>query len=290
MAVIRESRGASTVLDVCLFCLLVGGAVATLATLPAPDDHREGDRADETATALGRTTATVAYELRPPASAGLDAGLERTDHGTVAGLLVRAAVANATLDGERLDPTRREFVTAVTDRTAGVLPTLVPDARVGVTAVWRPYEGAPLSGRAHAGARPPPDADVHAATLSVPSGLAVDREALDRAGTFGAVSRVVAAAVIRGKHPRASSRRAIRSDGTAGAIATGRYAHLAATLGADVEGPLETGRAARVNDRLIDALADDLAADLRGRFADPAAAKAAVRTDRVTVVVRTWSA
>lgn len=287
---IRERRGASTVLDVCLFCLLVGGAVAALATLPAPDDRRSGDRADETATALGRTTAAVEYELRPPEDAGLDAGLERSDHGTVAGLLARAAVANATLDGDRLDPSRRAFVASVADRTAGLLPTLVPDANVGVTAVWRPYEGAPLSGRVHAGGRPPGTVDVHAATLSVPSGTPVDPAALDDARTHEAVARAVAAAAIRGPYPAASSRRTLRSDGAPGAIAAGRYAHLASVLGVDVDGPLDAGRAGRVNERLIAALADRLAGDLRERFADPAAAKAAVRVGSVTVVVRTWSA
>lgn len=287
---IRENRAASTVLDVCLFCLLVGGAVATLATLPAPDDHRDGDRADETATALGRTTATVEYELRPPGDAGLDVGPERTDHDTVAGLLARAAVVDATLDGERLDPSRREFVEAVEERTAGLLTTLVPDASVGVTAVWRPYEGAPLSGRVHAGDRPPGDADVHAATVSVPSGMAVDRTTLDDPRSYEAVARALAAAAIRGSYPAAPTRRTLRGDGATSAVATGRYAHVASLLGTDVDGPLAVGRADRVNERLIDALASVLVADLRERFADPAAATAAVRIDRVTIVVRTWSA
>jgi len=285
----RADGGASTVLDVCLFCLLVGAAVATLSTMPAPQDDRSGDRADETASALGRTTVTVEYDRWLPGAA-TGAGRSRTAHGTVAGALATAAVTNATVEHRPLDPGRRPFVRAVGRATDRRLAQLVPEARVGVTAVWRPYEGAPMSGRVHVGERPPPTAAVHAATLSVPSGLDVDRDALAAADSYPDVAKSIAVAVIDDRFPPAASRRLLGEDGPPSSAVTARYQHAATVLGADVADDLAAGRASEANSRLAAALAATLAADLRERFETPEAAKAAVAAERVSIVVRTWSA
>jgi len=282
-----RERAASTVLDVCLFCLLVGAAAAVLTTVPAPADDRDADRADEAAAALARATATVDHEVCAPDG---DACLARSDRGTLAGLLGRAAVANATVEGRPLDPTRGGFVAAVRGRVAATLPSLAPDVTVGVTAVWRPYEGAPLSGRLRVGPRPPPTADVHAATLSVPSGVAVDRARLRRADDRRDVARVVAWGVVRGLFPEDAATAALRADGPTGAVAAARYRGAAGAVGVGVDGHLSGGDAAAANLALAVALTDLLAADLRERFPNHEAAAAAVAAGRVRIVVRTWSA
>lgn len=282
---IRDRRGASTVLDVCLFCLLVGAALATLAAVPAPTDDREGNRADAAASTLGRTTVTVEYEL----GAADGARLDRTDRGTVASLLASAALANATVDGRPLDSGRGAYVRAVRERTAGVLAEVAPDARVGVTAVWRPYEGATLSGRVHAGARPPPSADVHAATLSVPSGVGPDRRPVRKAGTVGELASVLARAYVRGRYPSAPLVRALRNDRPAATVVVERYRGAATALGTDLDDELSAGRVGAVEGALVDALATRLEADLAARFDDVDDAKAALTASHVRVVVRTWS-
>lgn len=284
----RTDRGASTVLDVCLFCLLVGAAVATLSGVPAPQDDRASDRADATASALGRATVTVAYDLRAPGDTA-ETSLSRRHHDTVAGTLASAAVANATVEGRPLDPGRRGFVDATRFETERRLERLVPDARVGVTAVWRPYEGAPVSGRVHVGERPPGTADVHAATLSVPSGVAVDRNRLDAAETHAQVAKTVSRAVIDALFPDTARHRLRRDDGPARAVLAARYRGVAAALDVTIEDDLTAGGAAAVERRLTRALAEELTADLEAQFESPEDARAALAADRVLIVVRTWS-
>jgi len=283
--VIRDRRGASTVLDVCLFCLLVGAAVATLAAVPAPTDDSDGDGADAAASALGRTTVAVEYEL----AADGDVRLDRTDRGTAASLLASAALANATVDGRPVDPGRQAYVRAVRERTAGLLPDLAPDARVGVTAIWRPYEGAALSGRVHAGARPPPSADVHAATLSVPSGVGPDRRAVEKADTYRGLAQALARTYVRARYPAAPLARALRNDRPTAAVVTDRYRQAADAFGTDLDDELSAGRVGAVEGALADALADRLERDLASRFDDVDEARAAVTAGRVRIVVRTWS-
>ncbi len=282
---IRDRRGASTVLDVCLFCLLVGAAVATLATVPSPTDDRAGDRADAVASTLGGATVTVEYDIRADGAARL----ERTDHRTAASALATAAVANATVDGQLLDPSRGPYVRAVRERTASLLPSLAPDAAVGITAVWRPYEGAPVSGRVHVGARPPPSAAVHAATLSVPSGVAPDGRAVETADTFRGLARPLARGVVDGRYSPRTLGRALRNDRPAATVVTERYRTAARALGTDVDDELSAGRAGAAAAALTAALTDRLAADMADRFASVDEARAAVTASRVRIVVRTWS-
>jgi len=282
-----DERGASTVLDVCLCCLLVGAAAAVLTTVPAPDDHREGDRADAAATTLARTTAAVEYEV---CAGGDDDCLERRERGTLAGLLARAAVANASVDGDALDPTRRGFVAAIRARVDRELGGLAPDAEVGVTAVWRPYEGAPLSGRVRAGATPPPTADVHAATLSVPSATPVSEAARRRADDHRDVAEAVARALVAELYPPGRGAAALRADGTTGTVALARYRGAADALDTRLPDDPAVGDVSTPDPWLVSELADRLTPDLRERFDTPAAAAEAVQAGRVRIVVRTWSA
>lgn len=282
-----DRRAASTVLDVCLCCLLVGAAAAVLTAVPAPEDHREADGADEAATALGRTTATVEYEVCAGDGEGC---LERRERGTLAGLLARAAVANATVDGRTLDPTRQGFVAAVRERTGRELAPLAPDAEVGVTAVWEPYAGAPLSGRVRAGPTPPATADVHAATLSVPSGTSVSSRALRRADDQRDVAEAIAWALVADRYPPAQASAAFRAAGVTGEVAAARYRGAADALGVSLPDDPVTGDRITPDPWLVSQLADRLTPDLRERFDTSRAAAEAVAVGRVRIVVRTWSA
>ena len=290
-------RAISTVVDTTLFLLLLGGAVGTLVagtggldTPPSGDDH-----ADETATALATTTVGVDYELTPRnnhsdgISYGHSGDFDRTAHGTVAGLLAAATRTAATLDGERIAPAGGGFERAVRNETHAAVHRRA--TAVGVTAVWEPYDGAPLSGRVHAGPTPPASADVRAARLTVDSGVApVDERAREAARTDGTdgVAHVVAAAVVEGFFSPAESRVALRGDAPADTLAAHRYRRVARLTDAPAL-DLENGSVAATNDRLTAALADRFAADMRDRFETPAATARAVSTGEVRIVVRTWS-
>jgi hypothetical protein len=146
------SRAISTAVDAVVFLLLVSAAVSVLAV---PSERPARLHADDTAALLATSTATVSHT--PP---GAERG--RRASGTYAGLLARAAVADARLDGRRLTP-QTGFVRGVRDRTAAVI-----GPRTQVSARWAPYEGAPLAGQVTVGPDPPPAADLHVETVRVP--------------------------------------------------------------------------------------------------------------------------
>lgn len=163
----QAARGVSTVLDVALFLLLVSVAVGLLYAAPrAGDPQSDPDVAAETATTLATTTTTVRY-----APAGSADAPERPVRGTVAEHLAAAAVANARIDGRPLReaPAYHEGVRDVTRRT---LADVGDGTRIQVRAVWEPLPGADAGGEVVVGPSPPPDADVHAATVEVPVGAA----------------------------------------------------------------------------------------------------------------------
>lgn len=171
-------RAVSTVLDVSVCLLLVGAAVLTLLGAPAPDPDPAAGRAQEVTSTLAGSTATVSYD---------DRGENLTTHGTLAGLLAEAAVANATPTPDQ------QFRAAVANATRPVLAA--PTWRTQAVVTWRPYEGAEAVGVMRVGREPIADADVHAATMQVPSGLPPVRQearaAADRDG-YGGVATVVA--------------------------------------------------------------------------------------------------
>ncbi len=290
-------RAISTAADVTLALLLVGGAVAVVAGgVPVErDDPRSvgsADAADGVARGLA-ATARVEYRV----------GVDRLDerriaHVSLASLLARAAVLDATVDGRRLGAgapgtdatgaTGRDgggvgFVRAVRATVRGRISRT--DVDVAVRARWRPYPDAPIGGSVRVGERPPRDADVHAATLSVPVGAAVGRErALAAADDgYGAVARVAA---------RGSVDVLFRPNGTYFAftaterLAVARYERAAERLGV---GPAEATNATLPNRLVTAGLTARLAADLRGRYPTPRAAARAVSVGRARIVVRTWS-
>lgn len=175
-------RAVSTVLDVSVCLLLVGAAVLALVSVPRPGPDPAAGRAEELATTLAGSTATVRY------TAG---GELRTARGTYAGLLGDAARA------ERANRTP-DFRAAVLNATR---PTLGGDGwHAQVVTVWRPYEGT-TAGEVVVGPAPPRGADVHAATTVIPSGVAPVRGRADTAADsdgYRGVARVLADALLPG--------------------------------------------------------------------------------------------
>lgn len=291
-------RGVSTVVDVTVFLLLVGGAVATLVagTSAIPPD---GDNpAAENARLLATTTATVDYSLAPAARSPTDgvtfrrtngSDFERTAHGTLASLLADAAVGSAGLHGT-------EFSRASTDFRRALRATVRErigrsDVETSVVAIWRPYPDASVGGRFRVGDAPPRDADVHAATVRVDSGMSTSggavRQAAKRDGYRG-VARVLAADVVEGLFPPRRTRLALRGDYPVDALTVQRYRRTATVLDARNPGVGEAG-VDGANERLAEEFERLLATDLGTRYDSPGDAAAAVETGTVRIVVRTWS-
>lgn len=186
-------RAVSTVVDVCLCLLLVSASVVTLFAAPAAGDDPAAGTADELASTLAGGTTTVRYE---------GTAERRAVHGTYAGLLATAARTNRTpgtaARTNRTPKTGERFRAAVRNATRRLLSG--DGWRGRVRATWRPYRGAGVTAVV-AGPSPPPGADVHAATTSVPSGLRPvaheARRAAARSGYRG-VAVVLADVVVPG--------------------------------------------------------------------------------------------
>lgn len=287
------SRGSSTALDALLFVLLVGAAIAVLGTA-TPRDPPTGRVAEETADVLATSTGTVRFDRAGTVSISTEAAqgvsTRRRAHGTYASLLAAATLASPDLLGEAVTGTGNSLSAAVREATRRQLPT--PERNVQVRAVWRPYPGSVLRSELVIGDAPPRDASVSAASITAPSGVPnVTDEALDRADATGyrGVAAVLARAVVRGLFPPSETADAFRSEGIDRAIVTHRYRRAGATLGADVEGAIESGDVEAANAALAEALARVLEDDLEGRFETSRAAARALSPGRVRIVVRTWS-
>lgn len=276
-------RAISTVLDVALCLLLVTAAVGTIAAVPAGDATDSPDAraaATETARLLGSVTATVEYRAA-------SRGSGRRTHGTLASLLVEAALADVDVRGTDL-PGGERFGAAV---AAAIRPHLAGVGWRGqVVATWRPYPGAHVGATVTVGPSPPPTADVSVAVLTVPTGLpaAHDRAVNVADRGFDAVATIVAEAVVAGLFPTGSTRRALRGPPTVADPAVRRFRRVAAAYGR----PLAVSPAsdpARLNDRLVAAVAPAVETDLRATFGTPAAAAHNVSVGVARIVVRTWS-
>ncbi|MFB6122682.1 MAG: hypothetical protein ABEJ78_04425 [Haloferacaceae archaeon] len=283
----------SSVLDATLCLLLVSAAVVTVVTA-TPETPTGDGRADAVAETLATTTATVNYSLTPadesdPTTDGANGpSLDRTTHGTLAGLLARAAVANATIDGERATHAHDGFRRRIARRVRQV----VRANRTSVRAVWRPVRGARIRGEVRVGGRPPPNVAVHAATLTVPSGYPPARDAaLDAAERerMAGVANVAAERTVAGMFPPERTRFALQGTSPSAATARRRYRRVETLAGVSSTWDLRGGEVYAANERLAATLADRFERRLRATFDDPADAARSVRVGRVRITVRTWS-
>ena len=288
-------------IDAVVALLLISAAVGVIVTGGATTPEPEADRADAVTDALAATTAAVNYSLAPgvrslersdrrPAPR-LQIGtsqLRRTAHGSLAGLLARAATASSGVAVDTAERPERDPLT----RTQAGFRRAVRDAvraRTGtgvrVDAVWRPYPDAPVGGRVGVGPEPPGD-DVHAATLTVPTG--VEPIPAEATGSFETLGRAVAARTVEILVPHDAARITLRGDDPEAALVAHRYARLAAATNTSVAEPLATEDTAAANARLADALAARMTADLRSEYDRPTRAVEAVSVSSVRIVVRTW--
>ncbi len=298
-------RGVSTAVDVTLAALVVSGALVVLVTVDpvVPADHGT-DNADESAELLGATTASVNYTLAPGARHADVEGYVNVDersgpnfyrraHGSVAGLLARATVRDASLSGDgewrELTRTHEDFERGVREV---VRETLVgTGADVQVRATWRPYRGAPLAGGVTVGEAPPPGVTVHAATtrVSAPVPAARPRATAAAEEGYGAVATVVADHTVRGLFDPESAWLGLRGDEPVSTLLVYRYRRTADLLDTGLDGNLDRYAVGAANEELSTALAERFETDMRRRFETPAAAARTVSTGVVVVTVRTWS-
>lgn len=293
-------RGVSTVVDATLFLLVLGIAVATIVAVPmlgAGDDAT--DRADAIAEHLASGTTGVEYSLAPAARAidgdppvEIEDGppFARSAHGTYASLVADAAVARIAVDGRAISADGTSFADAVANTTTRRIRS--PNRSVAVDAVWEPYPDARLAGRIHVGGRPPPAADVNAATVTVDAPVPASREvaiAGAREAGYAGVADATSEAVVQGIFPPNRTRLALRGEYPVDALVANRYASATAAFGGEFDAPgVHTDVEAR-NEALAALLAEHLERDLRTRYDSPTAAARNVSTGTVTVTVRTWS-
>lgn len=272
-----EMRAISTVLDVAVFLLLLSASVWTVAMIP--DFQTEHVTVDDTATVLGTTTAQIEHDVR---------GSERQAHGTLAVLLGRAAVANSSLDGESLAPSRGDFGGHVCSTTRA---RIAEPNRTHVSVNWEPYHGAPLRGTVSVGPAPPPAADVTVATLAVPSPAETRQE--DALGVaddgYRAVASVVASAVAETLLPDSRMEASASRQSPTAVVSSTRFRAFSAGLDVSVDSLLAEGGVSTARNRVSQALADRFAADMRERFATPGRAARAVRVRTIEVVIRRWT-
>ncbi len=269
-------RAISTVVDVTIFLLFVSAAVAVLTVAPGPD--REPVAVDDRAALLASTTADVEYTLRAS---------NRSAHGTVASLLARGAVANATIDGRPLSAGEDDYLDEVSNATHR---TLGPANRTQVLVRWEPYRDAPVRGTVRVGADPPPGRDVTVATISVPAPVAAGVDSGDIRSTDGfhgvasVAARATAAALLPSGHAELPSGR----ESPASVVGAARLGTLADATGVSVDQPLARGNVSAARERVVAGLTARYERDMRKQFDTPRAAADAVSAGTVRITVRRW--
>lgn len=274
----------STVLDGVLCLLLISAAVVTVTTA-TPHEPAGAGRADDVASTLATTTATVNYTLASPGTGdGVSTSGGRTAHGTLAELLARAAIARASVGGQQLSHARDGLVRRV-EQTVGAA---VRANHTRVTAAWRPYPGASIGGRVAVGATPPPNVPVHAATLTVPSGFPSRRASARSAAGVDGVADAVAAGIVEGLFPPTRTRIAAGSPPPTSRLVRRRYHRAERLFGVAPPAVLADGGVDATNDRLAGAVSERVARDLHSTNTSARRVAGRVRLDSVRIVVRTW--
>jgi hypothetical protein len=276
-------RAISTVFDVSLCLLLVSASAFVLVGVDSPDSRVRPRTAESTANVLTTSTAGVNYTI--PTETGR---LRRTTHGSLAGLLGEAALANTAIRGDELSHTTDPFERRVARR---VRERLDHPAGVQLLVRWVPYRDAHLGGHIAVGESPPLRVDVHAAIVSIPSGFPPVRErAIDAARHDGyhGVASVVAATIVAGLVPERATTLAL-SDRETSATVGPRLRRLTRLYGVNVSGTHLLG-SERTRAALTDAVANVVETDVRKTFETPTDAARSVSVGEIRFVVRTWDA
>jgi len=279
----------STVLDGVFCLLLVSAAVVTVTTATPQEPVGEGG-APDVASTVATTTTAVNYTLTPrfdrtAVERPESASFTRTAHGTLSELLARATVGEMTVDAQTLSRDRAGLSRTVVRAVEGAIRT----NHTRITAVWRPYPNASVTGQITVGGRPPPGVPVHTATLSVSSGFPATRVDARRAAATNGIAGVadaVAAGIVEGLFPPTRTR--LAAGERASSLVRHRYRLAERRFGVDGHTTLSDGDVDAANDRLAAALSDRIARDLRGANVSASTAAERVGVGRVRIVVRTW--
>lgn len=271
-------RGISTAVDATVFLLLVSASVATLALVPDPEPRAV--TVDDRANVLGSVTTDLEYELR---------GSDRRSHGTVASLLARGAVANATIDGHSLvsaPDTYLEHVRTAARRALGA------DNRTQVVVRWTPYRGSPVHGAVRVGPAPPPGRDVTVATLTVPvpSPSGGRPDAGPNPDSFRGVASTAAGGTVDTLLPESRATLPSNHNSPARVVASSRFRTLADATDVSVTGPLSRGNVSLARRRIVEGLTDRFESDMRARFETPDDAAASLRVETARITLRRWEA
>ncbi|WP_049971230.1 DUF7284 family protein [Haladaptatus cibarius] len=287
-------RAISTVFDVTLCLLLVSASAFVLVGAQSPrqtttDEEPTGKEpaAESTANVLTTSTAAVNYTIRTKQKP-----LPRKHHGTVAGLLTEAAIANTTVHGTELLPESENFETAVARRVRNQIG-ITNGTNTHVVVRWRPYRDAHIRGDTAVGNLPPRDATVHATSLSVASGLPGVRDgALDAARQDGyrGVAHVVATGIVSGLVPKHSTNLALHDRPAVADSAAGRFQRLNKRYDAKLPSGANDGGGIGTRQTLVRAMTTTIETELRKTFESPVEAAQSVSVGRAELVVRTWSA
>lgn len=304
-------RAVNTVVDVAFAILFVAVAMALLSTLSTADGTAHDPlEADRTAVVVASSTLNVTYPIEEvpdrtdsgsnATTSGLsDDELTRSAHGSIASQVGDAAVANVTAGRSKpLTNAGQRYERALDER---VQSTLVgSNFETNVTAVWVPYEGATVGGKAAVGATPPPGKSTSTAVLTVPSGIEPVREeavdAVEAGGSYEELAGIVAAVVVEGYFPVPDSKHALERNDVERMRTLHRYERMAALVDraeADADRMQEAlerhhAEPSLANEYLKSKLAAQLATDMEASFDSPDAAARAVSAGEVTVTVRTW--
>lgn len=306
-----DQRGVNTVLDVGLALLFISLTIALLSGLPVTsgDEHDPLD-ADRTGYVVGSSTLDVTYSVEPvldAADTDLDTesenrgDLQRVSHGSLAGQVGDAAVANLTVEGggdSGLTEAGTVYERAIDARVKSRL--VGSQFETNVTAIWEPYDGAPIEGSVSVGTAPPPGKAISSTTITVPSGIEPVRDraidAVKSGGRYDEIAEIVAAAIVEGYLPELEAEHALEGGGTERTLTRYRYERMATNLGnASVDSEAmqdalrrEQAEPGVANEYLTSKLATQLSADIEDTFDSPRTAAAAISTGEVAVTVRTW--
>lgn len=272
-----SERGISTVVDVMLCLLIVSAAIGMLVYMEDEQDESP-ETAGDTAAILG--TATASIEYTPSAGEPVDT---RTDYGTIASLLAKAAVLNGTVKGEPL--TTGDAYQQAAKRAAEQKLVSIEDG-TEITARWEPIENGSLQGKITVGERPPPGADVDAAVLTVTTGQ-WDPATLEEPDLESIAVAASRAAIDQLFDPQASTR-ALESTHDERTITLARYHQAAAVLDVELAPVLQQQDAGTANALLADALGEQLLVDIHNQYDQPDRAAAAITPGEVTIIIRRW--
>ena len=290
-------RGVSTAVDATLCLLLVSAAALVLVSADVPDAGT-GNPAGRMATTLTTSTATVNYTLTVAGRGGVvlpdgPRTYRRTAHDTLAGLAASCATSDVTVNGTGVTRRNDGFERALDRRLRSLDDDEHAAGRtVQVVARWEPYPDARVVGRCTLGPSPPPDADVHAAVVGVPSGLSPVRHAVRPVvgwQTYDRVADAVASRTVRGLFPPERLRVALQHRRTA-PLTLARFRQFGVLTDAEVGDELAVDDAEDARRELVAGLSATLEPRLREQYASPDRAARATAVDRVEVVVRVWSA